>query len=315
MSELALRLDTAQIGPLRRLLEQLSPLQSLAADLVRFRVVVDANSVVQNLLYRVRYPERGPTALEEMVKATVIEVFAPRWLDREMASAIPQAAAKSSVSESLLWVRWLEFRALLKWDESLPHPGEDSLGCCDPKDYPYVMLEQKLGADGILSKDHHIAQMGGHLLTLDFVLSARSYARAAVISVNLRVLGVLVPTIALMAVVELLRRTARAFAALPSEVRAVVLIGASIALLHPGCRGWIASRCGTAWAVRKPLRADLAHLLGTLGSTGQAAQSEALVHLLKASEATRLRRLRSTGLSGVSADAGPGLLATHSAID
>lgn len=41
--------------------------------------------MAQNLIYRVRHPDRGATALEEMVKATVIDVFAPRSLDIEMA--------------------------------------------------------------------------------------------------------------------------------------------------------------------------------------------------------------------------------------
>jgi len=81
MSRQLPRFDTAQIGPLRELLKKLSTLKVLIANIVLFRVVVDANYVVQSLIYRVHHRDRGATALEEMVKATVIDVFAPRWLD------------------------------------------------------------------------------------------------------------------------------------------------------------------------------------------------------------------------------------------
>lgn len=70
-----------KLGPLRELLKTVSTLRTSIADIVQFRVVVDANYVVQDLIYRTRHPERGATAIEELVKATVIDVFAPRWLD------------------------------------------------------------------------------------------------------------------------------------------------------------------------------------------------------------------------------------------
>jgi hypothetical protein len=69
-----------KLGPLRELLKTVSTLRTSIADIVQLRVVVDANHVVQNLIYRTRHP-RGATAIEELVKATVIDVFAPRWFD------------------------------------------------------------------------------------------------------------------------------------------------------------------------------------------------------------------------------------------
>jgi hypothetical protein len=101
-----------------------------------------------------------------------------------MVSAIPQATAKCNVPAATLWERWNEYSALLVWDETLREPGSASSDCCDPKDLPYVLLERKIGANGTLTKDPHIAKLGGHPLTLDFVLSARGYARTVVVAVN-----------------------------------------------------------------------------------------------------------------------------------
>jgi hypothetical protein len=293
MSQQLPRFDTAQIGPLRELLKKLSTLKALIAEIVLFRVVVDANYVVQSLIYRVRHPDRGATALEEMVKATVIDVFAPRWLDIEMASAIRQAAAKTQLSEAELWARWLEFRPILKWDDSLREPAPESSECRDPKDHPYVILEKRLEADGILSKDPHIAQMGGHPLTLDFILSARSYARAVVTTVSIRVLGTVLPAVVAMALVDLLRRMGRAFGALPDAVKALLLLGGAVALLHPGSRRWIADRFADACTAMGPAWQGFTQLITMLAATSSEAQYQATVYLQAAASATRRKRSRS----------------------
>jgi hypothetical protein len=133
---------------------------------------------------------RGATALEELIRSTVVVAHAPRWLDVEMASAIEQASRQYGLPTEALRERWKEFQALFIWGETLREPGQASSECCDPKDLPYVLLERKIGADGILSRDRHIGKLGGHPLTLDFVLSTRGYAREVVKTITLRVGGI-----------------------------------------------------------------------------------------------------------------------------
>jgi predicted nucleic acid-binding protein len=285
-----LRFDTGQIGPLRKLLEQVPSLRASMGDFVRFRLVVDANFVIQELIHRIRAPHHGASAFEELVKATVIDVFAPRWLETEMvSSAIPKAAKRRKVSEIELLARWLEFRALLKWDESLREPGTPSSGC-DPKDLPYVLLQQKLNADGILSKDAHIARMGGHPLTLDFVFSTRNYARSAVTTVTIRVMGTVLGTVAIMALVDLLRSITRAFATLPNPIKALLLIGGAIALLHPASRRWLADRCADACTMIEPAARGVMECVTALAATSAAAESRASAHLVEATRAVRPKR-------------------------
>jgi predicted nucleic acid-binding protein len=280
--------DTAQIGPLREILKRFSALKSSIEDFVQFRVIVDANYVVQTLIYQVRYPDRGPTAIEELVKATVMDVFAPRWLDSEMKSAIRKAAIKSQLSETALWARWIAFRQLLKWDDTLGKPGP-TVDCCDPKDMPYVTLQHKISADGILSKDAHIRSLGGHPLTLDFVLTARSYARAAVTSVSIRVFGTLLPTVSIMAIAEMLKGAGRAITRIPKPLQMLLLVGAVVALLHPTSRAWIQDRLAKLGAVLSPLWDSIVELTMSLAKTHTESYLLAQLHLENAKKEIRAR--------------------------
>jgi hypothetical protein len=96
--------DTAQIAALRGVVARFSELRAAIGDIVQFRVIVDANFVIQTLIHRVRFPARGATAtaIEELVRATVLDVVAPRWLESELVSAIPKASKRSKVSEAEL---------------------------------------------------------------------------------------------------------------------------------------------------------------------------------------------------------------------
>lgn len=284
------RFDTAQLGPLRSVIARLPALQACIGNIVQFRLVVDANFVIQELIHRIRRPDHGPSAFEELIKATVIDVYAPRWLDMEMVTAIPKAAKRSKVSEAELHSKWMQFRTLLKWDETLCEPGPPSGSVCDPKDLPYVLLEQKLNADGILTKDAHIARLGGHPLTLDFVFTTRNYARSAVTNVSIRVMGVVVPTVAVMAVVELLRRIAHGFGALPNPAKALLVVVGAIALLYPTSRKWIMNRCVDTYKLMQPPMDELMQIAGTLAATSAVAEAQASLHLQEATRVIRLKR-------------------------
>jgi predicted nucleic acid-binding protein len=283
--------NTAQIGRLRALLDRNSGLNSLIGDVVRFRVVVDANFVIQDLIQHVRFPARGRTALEELIIATVVDVHAPRWLEAEMASAIPQVAAKRKLSEPQLRRAWTEYARLLRWDETLREPGPEGTGYRDPKDLPYLALEQKLSADGILTKDVDISAMGGHLLTLDFVLSARGYARAAVATVSLRLTGVALTLAALKLCSELVRAAARKVGALPAPVKVALLVGGLFLLVHPGARRWLTERLDALGTVVAPLAAGISEISATVLALHDEAQARAADSLATASGAVRPRTL------------------------
>lgn len=283
--------DTAQLGPLRQVATQIPALRAAIGDIARFRLVIDANFVVQELIHRIRCPHHGASAFEELVKATVIDVFAPRWLEMEITtSAIPKAAKRSKVSELELRARWAQFKPLLKWDETLAKPEPSATEFCDPKDPPYVLLQHKMNADGILTKDAHIARMGGHPLSFDFILSTRNYARSAVTTVSICVMGIVIPTATVALIVDLLRRLTRLFSALPDPIKALIILGAAVALMHPDSRRWIADRCTDAYSAMQPTLNGLAQLITTLANTNAEAKSRASFHLQQATAAVRPKR-------------------------
>jgi len=282
-----IRIDTGLIGQLRQLLSQFPVLRHLLAELAQFRVILDANSMLQALMYRERHPDRGPTALEELIRSTILEVHAPRWLDTEMPSAIAQAAAKRGLSAERLSRHWLELRPLLKWDESLSVAA--SKNCCDRKDVPYVILECKVDADGILSEDHHIRALGGHALKHEFLLTTRDFARAIVTTVSLRTFGTILPAAALLALVDLIRNVVRWFAALPPPVQALIIVGGAAALLHPDSRKWLSETLSDLLDVTGPACAALLETIRVLSNESAQAQVRAAAALQKARGAVRVR--------------------------
>lgn len=113
-----LRVDTVNIRHLRALLSNDNELIASIGQFAQLRVVIDANFVIRDLLQKIKYPERGRTALEELVSASVIEVYAPRWLETDLKSAIQQISRKGKVAEAHLWSAWSRYQALIKWDET-----------------------------------------------------------------------------------------------------------------------------------------------------------------------------------------------------
>lgn len=234
-----LRINTANIRHLRALLSSGSELLASIRQFAQLRVVIDANFVIRDLLQKIRHPERGETALEELVSASVIEVYAPRWLETDLKSAIQQISKKGKVAEDHLWSAWSHYQAIIKWDETWEKPPDEFKPTDDPKDLPYVFLETLVGAVGVLSNDRDIERMGGNRLTLDFVFSTQEYARAAVVSVGISVGGRFVGIMAIESLVRVIAAIKSGLAKLPPKWKVVLFGVAVFAFLHPSSRAWL----------------------------------------------------------------------------
>jgi len=236
------RVDTGNIKLLRAILDRHRELLSSIEQFVRFRVVIDVNFVVSDLLQKIKYPDRGNTALEELAQSSVLEIFAPRWLETELPSAFQQVARRRRVSERDLWAAWEGYKVLINWDEEYDSIPKDFSHTDDPKDLPYIDLQNALDATGILSKDGDIDRMGGNRLTLDFVLATRSYARAAVISVGIRVSGYFVGAIAIGGFFKLLGAIKGMLEKVPPKFKFALIGVVVIAFIYPNSRTWLTER-------------------------------------------------------------------------
>jgi hypothetical protein len=195
------------------------------------------------------------------------------------------------MSREALWAQWQIYRRLLKWDDQLNKPGLRSTATIDPKDAPYIDLEEKIAAHGILSKDAHIRKMGGHPLTLDFVFSTRRYARATVACVSIRVLGVAVSLVAFKVLTETLRAAARGLTALPDAVKGLLLLAGVAALLHPGARKRICVMAGDVTALIVPVWNCVSEFVLAAATIATEAQIESTSSLAEASLAVRSPRV------------------------
>jgi predicted nucleic acid-binding protein len=277
-----LRIDTGSIRQLRSFLDRHSTLLSSIEQFVQLRVVIDVNFVVRDLLRKIKNPERGHTALEELVRSTVLEIFAPRWLEKELPSAFQQVAKKRKVAEADLWTAWQDYQALIKWDENFDQVPEEFKATDDRKDLPYIQLEKLIGAFGILSQDGDIARMGGNRLTFDFVLATRGYARAAVVSVAIRVSGLYVGAIALAGLLKLVGLVKSGLEGLPPKMRLALLVSAVIVCLHPG------ARAGIVVQLKKfgPIANFAVEVVNGFASIELQKRADAKAHLAKVTAAT-----------------------------
>lgn len=293
MNKNEIRYHTDHIRQLREWLSRYPSMMESIGQFAKFRMVVDANFVIRNIVQHVRYPERGTTALEEMIQATIIEVHAPVWLETEVAAVIPKIAAQRKLSEGKLWECWQEFRTLLKWDETSVAPPGDGDFVGDPKDLPYVILEKAINAVGVLSQDHDIEKMGGNRLTLDFVFSVRQYARAAVVTVGIRVGAYTIGAITLGAFIRLFVAIRNAVIRLPSGIKVILIAGVMFAILHPPTRQTILRKLRAISPTLEGLQGVLVEAVieGTKLSQGKLA--EASTHLQMASlEIDKAKKLK-----------------------
>jgi len=225
------------LANLRVFLKTYPELQQMTGEVARFCVVLDANAAVSDLLHKHSKPHLPQTALEECIKSSVIEVYAPTWLDREMTeSAIPQVAKQKNIPEAVLQRSWDDYKKGIVWDERFAAPEATSEGAVDPKDVPYVALAECISADGILTSDKDIDRLGGNTLTLRFVISARSYARASSYHVTIQVGGTVIGVLTLSAMYQLVTTIYSLASRLPGWARFALFVAAVVVAVHPTSR-------------------------------------------------------------------------------
>jgi predicted nucleic acid-binding protein len=229
-------LDSEHLASLRQLLEIYPALQNLAGRLAQYTLVIDANIAVQDLIHKYRHPHIRQTAIEETVKSSAIRLCAPTWLDREMVgSTIPQVSKKRGIPEATLLEMWAAYKAQIIWDDRYAEPVDGPING-DAKDVPYVALQETLCAAAILSRDKDIDQLGGNKVGLEFVLSVRSYARAATVVVGIRVGGTLVSSLSFGLLIELVKGLGRLVANMPDWVKFALLSLTVFVAVHPPAR-------------------------------------------------------------------------------
>jgi predicted nucleic acid-binding protein len=260
---------------------------------VQFRLVVDSNVVLGDILWLVaaRTNEAAKTHLMETIEAETIDVYAPPSLFEEVDEKIPLIAAKMGLDINLMYLQWEIYKTKLKIAEPDSEMVRVLKNGVDPDDAEFVALAQTIAAAGVISKDSHIGLMGGNQISVACITHLRNYSRDTAIEFNIKVNGVLIANVTVAAMRSLfagIRALIDGIAKAPDWVKIALLAGALFVALHPGAR---ASVVRGLKALLQGIGEATPFVIAQIAEAATLAEkhkSEAKVHLDKAmSELTR----------------------------
>ncbi|MBN4046536.1 hypothetical protein JYU02_00900 [bacterium AH-315-P15] len=246
--------DAAGLVAFRDEMSKLIGPTSAVKEIVTFDFVVDANVVMRDILFRFKVPHLAMTRLQELVKSGVVTLHAPDWLIHEIEnSAIPKAAKKKKFSIEPLMSIWKDYKSCIIFHSGF-HPSLDlDTSKYDPKDWPYVALSETICANGVLSHDTDIEDLGGVRYDTQAMVEAQLYARAQKGILSMRVGGVLMGGVTLHGFTQLLQLLWEQFLKLPPKVRFILLTGLAAALIYPSTRKVVLSKLQSAADMSSPL--------------------------------------------------------------
>lgn len=107
----------------------------------------------------------------ELAKTGLVTYHAPKFLTLEIRKYLPEIAQKADKPLSQITELWKQVDEHIQYYDTgkLP-PVTDERARVDPKDIPYLQLQEHLGL-AILTEDPHLVQMGASVVS--FVVTAR----------------------------------------------------------------------------------------------------------------------------------------------
>jgi len=217
-----------------------------------FQIVVipDANRIIKDLIWLAdrRETESARTRLQEVIDAETVIAVAPPYLKTEMERKIPDIAEREEVSEGKLWAEWEGYEPKIDFTE--PTLGAEDLRgkVVDPKDVPYMALQQEIGAP-IYSDDRHIDAMGGVVVKERAIEELQGYARADSVRLTIILHSSVVTDVSIQAVrgaFGLLRSLYLTFRGLPLWIQLSIGAGAAYALSFENVRRRVKDAFGSA---------------------------------------------------------------------
>lgn len=232
----------------RELYSDGAPLAFLAS-LFQVDLILDANVVIRELTWATikrKNPDVRSDLLEVLEVETVV-AWAPTFLEIEVDKYIPLIVNKGAKPEELR-EHWARLRARINFVDVGGIPN-DNLEYRDPKDIPYIRLQEKINAT-IVTADKDIAGMGGTSVPPIAVMATlRAYSRAAAVQVTFQVSGYMLGGVSLNALsgaAKFFYSKARiAMAKIPREVWLGVLAALCVAIVVPASRAWLRKRLET----------------------------------------------------------------------
>ncbi|WNB76409.1 PIN domain-containing protein [Methylomonas koyamae] len=276
-----------KLKDLRVVIQAWKGFNDIFGELVQFRLIVDTNVILGDLIWLVskRKNKDAKTELMETIEAETIDVYAPPLLFIEVEEKIPDIASKKDLDVDQMLNEWQIYKSRIKISEPDSAIVNGLKSSVDPNDADFIALAQTISADGVLSKDKDIAQMGGNQITILFVTHLRNYSRATAIELNIKVNGMIFAYLSVTAFQGLftgIQSLSSAARAAPTWVKFGLLASTVFVAAHPNSRA-------NALRLLKTVLAGIADATpAVIGFIAEAAvladshKSEAQAHLNKA---------------------------------
>ncbi|NJO81504.1 MAG: PIN domain-containing protein [Blastochloris sp.] len=237
------------LAHLRKLISGNPQLTAMIGIPLQIRLVIDTNCVLEELLWLAgkRQKPFARTNLQEAIDSETVIAFAPEKLRTEVERYLPRLANKYGISENRLWDEWQAYQTYLRFHNVDIITPDIDYPIVDPDDLPFISLSHQVGALAIVSRDHHIAMMGGKPVNREIATQLRDYARAKSIELTIK-LGAysitFIVTTSMSIIVKLVVTLIRSFLELPPLLQLVLLSGMAIVVVHPHNSNIAIELCG-----------------------------------------------------------------------
>lgn len=276
-----------KLKELRAVIQTWKGLNDLFGELVQFRLIVDTNIILGDIIWLVskRKNKSARTELMEAIEAEMIDLYAPPALFDEVEEQIPSIAGKKGLDIDQMYIQWQIYKAKIKVAEPDNEIVRDLKNGIDPDDAYFIALAQTIAAAGVLSKDNHIRQMGGNQISVLFVTHLRNYSRATAIELNIKVNGVMFANLGVTALQGLfsgLKSLTARIGNAPDWVKLGLLASGVFVAAHPNTRANVLGFLKTVLVGISDATPAVIGFIAEAAMLAESHKSEAQAHLDKA---------------------------------
>jgi len=152
----------------------------------------------------------------------------------------------------------------------------------DHFDAEFATLEQSIAADGVITKDKHLSQMGANVVSPQCIVHLRNYSRAAAIELNIRMHGLgaaYISAAAFQAAIRSISALSKSIRSAPDWVKCALLIGVLMVALNPRSRARLSQILSRAVKFAAGATPAVFDLLASASALATSQEGEADRHL------------------------------------
>lgn len=222
-----------------------SPFFSLFQNLFQMPIILDANVIISDLLWlakKRKNPDVMPKLLNILVCGT-LKAYAPAFLLEELDKNLPLLSEEHGIPLDTLNKHWEEYRPYIELVEVEEATEEEIAQAQDPKDLPYIKVQQKIGAK-IYTKDTDISAMNGQATNKAIIICLNEYSQCATVEYSIKIMGVssvLITQGMITGVAEIVKILSKQGQKLPPWALSIMALMVILAVAHPKSRAVLLS--------------------------------------------------------------------------